>query len=150
MSSLNLLTVEKIHFPPLKASNRIQTQAAQTRRMIAVGPFLGLTMMWPSSTYWLLRCQLKMRKGSGALKALWRLSHKSIKVRRLWEVSDGSVVKNPPANAGDGGSIPRSGTSPGEGNGSLLQYSCLKNPMDRGVWWATGQKVTKSQTWLNH
>ena len=50
---------------------------------------------------------------------------------------DGSKVKNPPANAGDAGSIPGSGRSPGEGNGNPLQYSCLKNPMDRGAWWAT-------------
>ena len=45
------------------------------------------------------------------------------------------VIKNPPANAGDArlmGSIPGSGLSLGEGNGNLLQYSCLGNPMDRG------------------
>ena len=46
----------------------------------------------------------------------------------------GSVVKNPPANAGDVGSIPGSGRSPGGENGNPLQYSCLENPMDRGVW----------------
>ena len=40
----------------------------------------------------------------------------------------GSVIKNPPANTGDGGSIPGSGRSPGEGNGNLLQYSCLEIP----------------------
>ena len=48
----------------------------------------------------------------------------------------GTVVKNPPANAGDSrdtGSIPGSGSSPGKGNGNPLQYSCLENPMDRGV-----------------
>ena len=45
----------------------------------------------------------------------------------------GSVAKNPPANAGDSGLIPRSGRSPGEGNGNQLQYSCLGNPMDRGM-----------------
>ena len=42
----------------------------------------------------------------------------------------GSVVKNPPANAGDTISIPGSGRSPGEGNGNPLQYSCLQNPTD--------------------
>ena len=50
----------------------------------------------------------------------------------------GSVVKNSPANAGDAsdvGSIPGSGRSPGVGNGNPLQYSCLGNPMDSGVWW---------------
>ena len=45
----------------------------------------------------------------------------------------GSVVKNPPANAGNGGSNPGSGRSPGEGNGNPLQYSCLENPMDGEV-----------------
>ena len=49
----------------------------------------------------------------------------------------GAVVKNQPANAGDTGSIPGSGRYPGEGNGSPLQYSCLKNLMGRGVWQAT-------------
>ena len=53
------------------------------------------------------------------------------------------MVKNLPANAGDTGSIPGSGRSPGEGNGNPLQYSCLENPMDRGVWWARIQVVTK-------
>ena len=51
----------------------------------------------------------------------------------------GSVVKGPPDNAGDAGDlglIPSSGRSPGEGNGSPLQYSCLRNPMDKGAWWA--------------
>ena len=47
----------------------------------------------------------------------------------------GSVVKNPPANAGDVSSIPGSGRSPGEGNGKPRQYSCLGNPKDGGAWW---------------
>ena len=55
----------------------------------------------------------------------------------------GSMVKNPPANAGDTGSIPGSGRSPGEGNGNPLQNSCLENPMDRGAWRATVHGVTK-------
>ena len=61
------------------------------------------------------------------------------------------MVKNPPANAGDsgdGGSIPGSGRSPGEGNGNPLQYSCLENPMDQGAWGAIVHRVTKSQTQL--
>ena len=57
----------------------------------------------------------------------------------------GSVVKNPPFNARDVGSNLGSGRSPGEGNGNPLQYSCLENPMDRGVWQATVHWVTKSQ-----
>ena len=59
------------------------------------------------------------------------------------------VVKNLPANAGDTGSIPGSGRSPGGGNGNPLQYSFLENPMDRRAWWATVHGVTKSQTGLS-
>ena len=61
----------------------------------------------------------------------------------------GSLVKNLPANAGDMGSIPGLGRSPGEGNGNPLQYSCLENSMDRGVGGATVHVVTKSQTRLS-
>ena len=58
----------------------------------------------------------------------------------------GPMVKNPPANAGDVGLIPGWGRSPGGGNGNPLQYSCLENPMDRGVWWVTVHGVMKSWT----
>ena len=57
----------------------------------------------------------------------------------------GSVVKNPPANAGDArdaGSIPGLRRSPGVGNGNPLQCSCLENPMERGVWQAALRAVT--------
>ena len=50
----------------------------------------------------------------------------------LYGFPGGSVVKNPPANAGDSNSILGSGRSPGDGKGNPLQYSCLGNPMDRG------------------
>ena len=51
-------------------------------------------------------------------------------------------------NAGDPGSIPGLGSSPGEGNGNPLQYSYMENPMDGGTWQATVHGVTKSQTRL--
>ena len=59
------------------------------------------------------------------------------------------VEKNLPASVGDlrdMGSIPGLGRPPGGGHGNPLQYSCLENPMDRGVWWATVHGVTKNQT----
>ena len=59
------------------------------------------------------------------------------------------MVKNPSAKAGnarDTGSIPGSGRSLGGGNGNSLQYSCLKNSMDSGAWWATVHGVAKSHT----
>ena len=49
----------------------------------------------------------------------------------------GSKVKKPSARAGDVGLIPRSGRSPGEGNGNPLQYSRVRNAVNRGAWWAT-------------
>ena len=58
----------------------------------------------------------------------------------------GSMVKNLPLYAGDVGSIPELGRSPGEGNSNPLQYSCLENPMDRGAWWATVHGVAESDT----
>ena len=61
----------------------------------------------------------------------------------------GSDGKASAYNAGDPGSIPGLGRSPGEGNGNRLQYSCLENPMDRGAWWATVHGVARSQTWLS-
>ena len=63
--------------------------------------------------------------------------------------SDGSGGKESACNAGDLGSIPGLGRSPGEGNGNPLQYSCLENPMDREAWWATVQGVAKSRTRLS-
>ena len=54
-----------------------------------------------------------------------------------------SMVKNPPANAGDAGSIPGLGRSPGKGNGDPLQYSCLGSPIDKGAWRAAVHGVAK-------
>ena len=62
----------------------------------------------------------------------------------------GSAGKESACNAGDLGSIPGSGRSPGEGNSNPLQYSCLENPMDRGAWWAAvhGKELdTTEATW---
>ena len=59
------------------------------------------------------------------------------------------VVKNPPASSGgirEVGLLPWFGRSPGETHGNPFQYSCLKNPMDRGAWWATVQIVAQSWT----
>ena len=58
----------------------------------------------------------------------------------------GSDGKESACNAGDSGLIPGLGSSPGEGNGSALQYSCLENSVDRGAWQAIVQGVAKSWT----
>ena len=59
------------------------------------------------------------------------------------------MIKNPPASAGDRGSIPGTGRSPGVENGNLLQYSCLEIFMDRGSWQSTVPRVTKNWTGLS-
>ena len=75
--------------------------------------------------------------------------HKYIQGAYKWGFPGGTVVKNLPANAGDSGSIPESGGSPGGRNGNTLEFSCLENSMDRGAWQATVHEVTKSQTQLS-
>ena len=72
--------------------------------------------------------------------------------RQLFASPMAQWVKSVPAvqeTTGDTGLIPGLGRSSGEGNGNPLQDSCLGNPMDRGAWWATVQKVTESQTPLS-
>ena len=64
----------------------------------------------------------------------------------------GTVVKNSPVSAGDAGdsgSIPELGRSPGRWHGNPLQYSCLENLMVKGAWWGTVHGVAKSQTQLS-
>ena len=60
-------------------------------------------------------------------------------------IPGGSDGKESACNAGDPGSIPGLGTSPGEGNGNPFQYPCVENSMDRGAWQATIYGVAKSQ-----
>jgi len=60
----------------------------------------------------------------------------------------GSDSKESTCNTGDLGSIPGLGRSPGEGNSTPLQHSCLENSKDREAWWATVHRVAKSQTGL--
>ena len=72
------------------------------------------------------------------------LEVKGLSSRQCLGFPGGSVVKNPPANIGDAGSIPGWGRSPGEGNGNPFQYSCLEHSMDRGSQWATVHETAKS------
>ena len=94
----------------------------------------------PGEEHWLLDTSLD--------EVYWPCSHS----RQIPSFPSGSVVKNPPANegdSGDGGLIPGLGRSLGGGNGNPLQYSCLRNPTDRGAWQATVYRVTKSWTQLS-
>ena len=66
-----------------------------------------------------------------------------------WGFPGSSAGKESACSAGDLGSIPELGRSPGEGNGNPHQCSCLENPLDRGAWWATVHRVTESWTRLS-
>ena len=84
----------------------------------------------------------------------WTISNRfKVFVRLFQGFPGGSVVKNLRANArdtGDLGSIPGLGRFPRVRNGNPLQYSCLRNSMDREAWWATVQRVAKGQTGLSN
>ena len=67
----------------------------------------------------------------------------SVNLKLLLGYLDSSVSKESTCNAGDPGSIPGLGRSPGEGNSNSFQYSCLGNPMDRGAWWATVHGIAR-------
>ena len=67
----------------------------------------------------------------------------------VWTSLVAQMVKASAYNVGDPGSIPGLGRSPGEGSGTLLQYSCLENPMEGGAWWAPVHSVAKSRTRLS-
>ena len=93
-----------------------------------------------------LRPQQNFQPDSGEI----REGHRDATYTLKYGFSGGSVVKNP-ADAGDAGSVPGSGRSPGEVNSNPLQYSCLENSMDRGAWRAIQSMVSqRSQTLLSH
>ena len=73
-------------------------------------------------------------------------NYSMLKLSSILRELAGLDSKESACNAGDPGSIPGSGRSPGEGNDNPLPYSCLGNPMDRGAWWATVHEVAKSRT----
>ena len=85
------------------------------------------------SSIFLSHIKLRLRKVEK-----WWLHNKQLSLnsvlRIIWGFPGGSEVKASASNAGDLGSIPGLGRSPGEGNGNPLQYSCLENPMDGGAW----------------
>ena len=79
----------------------------------------------------------------------WGVLYQVVNTFYLLGFPGGSEVKGSACIAGDLGSIPGLGRSPGEGNGKPLQYSCLENPMDGEAWWATVHGVSKSRTQLS-
>ena len=104
--------------------------------MLAIWSLVPLPFLNPVST-----------PGSSWLTYCYSLA---LRILSITLFQGGAVVKNSPANAGDAGdtgSIPGSGRSPGDENGNPLQYSCLENSTKRGAWWAIVHRVEKSQIW---
>ena len=112
------------------------------------------------------RCAFEQTPGDGEVLGSLEYCHpRDHRLGRDWRRNDSSdrntasalglpghmAAKTPPASvgaAGDVGSIPGSGQSPGERNGNPLQCSCLEKPVDRGAWWATVHGVTENETRL--
>ena len=103
-------------------------------------------------------CLENPRDGGAWWAAVYGVAQSQTRLKRLSSSSSrqvykgflrGSDGKESACNAGDQGSIPGLVSSPGEGNGNPLQYSCLENPRDWGAWRATVYRVTKSRTLLS-
>ena len=91
-------------------------------------------------------CHIMLCTPSLVLETMTFILSSNLYVVRAQGFPGGSEVKASACNEGDLGSIPGSGRFPGEANGNPLQYSCLENPMGRGVWWAIVHGVAKSRT----
>ena len=98
------------------------------------------------SPYFSSHFLLLLPQKTGFLFSIFSPSHRFLLIIVLGFLG-GSDGEESACNAGDPDSIPGSERSPGEGNGNLLQHSCLENPMDRGAWQATVHEVAVSQTW---
>ena len=108
-----------------------------------------MALSLPKKVQTVLPSFLELWLGLWHLAALGSISEPGSVLRRASQVV--LVVKNPAASAGgirDVGSIPGSGRSPGGGHSNTVQYSCLENPMHRGIWQAMVHSVANSQTWL--
>ena len=127
------------------------------------------TALWKCLLFYYLGTQKYFRNCCLVVKTFVFVAHSNVGIvgQNIWNLNcpegyrvkatlgtgfpSGTVVKNPPANAGDArdsASVPGLGRSPGIGNGKPLQYSCLEKSMDRGDCWAIVHGVTKSQTQL--
>ena len=96
---------------------------------------MGESQKW---ALWLLVLYLLKKKNCGKVYITYR------------GFPGSSIGKESACSAGETGFIPGLGRSAGEGNGKPLQYPCLKNPMDRGAWWAVDHGIAKSQAQLSN
>ena len=155
-------------WPPCNPGRNCLTSQTWSQTLLFLS-FLNLEPAWqkgwlpgvlPHCSYALGSCYLGSPLAHGSPFLVWGwcwLKHSWVLVEWNWNKGKhslslgfpgGSDSKESACNAGDLGSLPGCGRSPGEMNGYLFQCSCLENPMDRGAQWATAHGVAKSQTWL--
>ena len=126
------------HLPPIRET-RVRSLGQEDpleKKMVAHSSILAWRIPWMEKPGRL------QSTGSQRVGHDWVTSPSLIQSARSGFPS-GSDGKESACSAGDPGSIPGSGSSPGEGNGNLLRYPCLKNSMDRGAWWATDHGVSE-------
>ena len=106
-----------------------------------------ITSHWPHSNslllvfLWFPAYQINLFKKAEQIRSLIKIFYLPNEFQGF---PSNSAIKNPACNAGDAGSVPGSGRTPGGENGNPLQYSFLENPMDRGTWQAKHQRVTRA------
>ena len=108
------------------------------------GALSGFSCVQLCATLWTVTCQAPL-SGGFSRQEYWSGLPQGTFGGRMKTVRDRFALQGA-CNAGDLGSIPGLGRFPGEGHGNPLQYSCLENPMDRGVCWDIVHRVTKSWT----
>ena len=153
-------SMRRLNIPSLLIISRVKHKNADTKGWMyvsLVGGGLHCKVIWPgyfmqSSWFVIFRDLLLARPWRRFTSLQPRVYLLGCPCSGSWvsqqTSSNRSDGKEYACHGGDPGSIPGLGKSPGEGNGNPLQYSCLKNPMDRGAWRATVHVVTKSRTQL--
>ena len=141
------------HHPSKDRASKHRVAVATTYPAAYFFVFVSFYFHWISSSEtWRRKCPSHLIVMQ-IIKQNQKMASDSVVPSKQMGFPGGSEVKNPPANAGELGSIPGSGRSPGEGNGNPLQYSCLGSPIDQGAWQATVHGVVEEldmTEWLNN
>ena len=133
---------------PMSSSEIKNTGKCQTFWNPDTSPAIPCSTHWPKEVYF-SACALKQNAAQTDFNSQRKLLPCITEKPRSMDFPGSTSHREPAANTGGVrvvGSIRGLGRSPGEGNSNTLQYTCLENPMDRGTWWATVHRVSKSRT----